>query len=193
VSPAAAMAERFDLLRRLARAGVMSAGDLDSESLGRAVAAGHVAQDDSFCFLTAEGEAALNDLYAHRVPAHERAAAESLLDTFTVFDPELKRIAQAWQLRPDGTKNVHDDATYDTTVLTQLFRLDDEVQLLLRGQPTRLAEIVVPFADELAAARAAVEAGQADRFTSPDDDSYHSVWFRLHEDLLRTLGRRRTE
>lgn len=193
MSPAAVVAELFELLRSIARAGVVSADKLDPAALRRAIDAGHVAQDESFCFLTGEGEAVLNDLYAHRVPPNERAEAESLLDTFHVFDPELKRIAQSWQMRPDGTKNAHENASYDATVLAQLLRLDDEVQQLLRNQPSVLSGIVVGYADELAAARKAVESGQTDRFTSPDDDSYHSVWFRLHEELLRTLGRRRTE
>jgi hypothetical protein len=30
--------------------------------------------------------------------------------------------------------------------------------------------------------------GDRDWFTKPTIDSYHTVWFELHEDLLATLG-----
>jgi pyruvate,orthophosphate dikinase len=36
-----------------------------------------------------------------------------------------------------------------------------------------------------------VEAGERDWFTKPLIDSYHTVWFELHEDLLSTLGKER--
>jgi len=68
-------------------------------------------------------------------------------------------------------------------------------------------EAVVPIADDLAAAllRFArygprltnavdrVRAGEVDWFTKPVLDSYHTVWFELHEDLLVTLGIERGE
>ena len=68
-------------------------------------------------------------------------------------------------------------------------------------------EAVVPIADDLAAALPRfgrygprltnavdrVRAGEVDWFTKPVLDSYHSVWFELHEDLLATLGIERGE
>ena len=33
-----------------------------------------------------------------------------------------------------------------------------------------------------------VESGDINWFTKPSLDSYHEVWFELHEDLLVTLG-----
>ncbi len=35
--------------------------------------------------------------------------------------------------------------------------------------------------------------GERDWFTKPTIDSYHSVWFELHEDLLATLGLERAK
>ena len=68
-------------------------------------------------------------------------------------------------------------------------------------------EAVLPIADDLAAslprfarygprltnAVDRVRAGEVDWFTKPVLDSYHSVWFELHEDLLATLGIERGE
>ena len=36
--------------------------------------------------------------------------------------------------------------------------------------------------------RFAKAAGDGDWFTKPTIDSYHTVWFELHENLLSTLG-----
>jgi hypothetical protein len=47
------------------------------------------------------------------------------------------------------------------------------------------------YEDRLSAAVARVEAGDHDWFTKPLIDSYHTVWFELHEDLLSTLGKER--
>ena len=33
-----------------------------------------------------------------------------------------------------------------------------------------------------------MQAGEKDWFTKPTIDSYHTVWFELHENLLATLG-----
>ncbi|MBV8161068.1 MAG: hypothetical protein JO265_09110 [Acidimicrobiia bacterium] len=48
-----------------------------------------------------------------------------------------------------------------------------------------------PYGQRLAAAVERVEAGDHDWFTKPLIDSYHTVWFELHEDLLSTLGKER--
>ncbi len=42
-------------------------------------------------------------------------------------------------------------------------------------------------------ALARVQAGDFDWFTTPVIDSFHTVWFELHEDLLSTLGIERSK
>jgi hypothetical protein len=54
-----------------------------------------------------------------------------------------------------------------------------------------LAEIMERFArygSRLTEARARAEAGEHAWLTGALIDSYHTVWFELHEDLLATLG-----
>src|SRR5207245_10907769 len=74
-------------------------------------------------------------------------------------------------------------------------------------RPMIVHEAVLPIADDLAAslprfarygprltnAVDRVRAGEVDWFTKPVLDSYHTVWFELHEDLLATLGIERGE
>ncbi len=55
----------------------------------------------------------------------------------------------------------------------------------------RLAEALERFGgygERLAHAVDQVQAGEKDWFTKPTIDSYHTVWFELHENLLATLG-----
>ena len=59
----------------------------------------------------------------------------------------------------------------------------------LVGQLPRL----VRYAQRLDAAAAAATAGDGRYIASPRLDSYHGVWFELHEDLIRLAGRTREE
>ena len=49
------------------------------------------------------------------------------------------------------------------------------------------------YAPRLSNAVDRVRTGEVDWFTKPVLDSYHTVWFELHEDLLATLGIERGE
>lgn len=109
---------------------------------------------------------------------------------FTVLNTELLQLCTSWQLRDDldGTAvNDHTDERYDRQVIERLEELDE------RAQPvcTSLADALARFAHygpRLSNALARVQAGERDWFARPTIDSYHTVWFELHEDLLATLG-----
>ena len=72
-------------------------------------------------------------------------------------------------------------------MIGRLGKVDSAAQVIC----AELADALARFGNygrRLAAARARVEAGEHDWMTKPMLDSYHSVWFELHEDLLATLG-----
>ena len=54
-----------------------------------------------------------------------------------------------------------------------------------------LLERFARYEPRLSTAVHRVESGERDWFTKPLIDSYHTVWFELHEDLLSTLGKER--
>ena len=63
----------------------------------------------------------------------------------------------------------------------------DQVQPIV----AELAAVLARFASygpRFATALERVEAGELDWFTKPTIDSFHTVWFELHENLLATLG-----
>jgi hypothetical protein len=49
------------------------------------------------------------------------------------------------------------------------------------------------YQGRLAWALTVAQGGDQRYVASPRVDSYHSVWFELHEDLIRLIGRRRSD
>lgn len=123
--------------------------------------------------------------------AHAHAAVESAYHRFLGLNTELLGLCTDWQLRigPDGEQvlNDHSDAVHDAAVVRRLGEVDDAAQPIcaeLAGALDRFGF----YGPRLQSARAHVEAGDVDWVAKPMIDSYHSVWFELHEDLLATLG-----
>ncbi|HVT75682.1 MAG TPA: hypothetical protein VHD87_01530 [Acidimicrobiales bacterium] len=122
-----------------------------------------------------------------------RTTVDALYRRFLVLNPQLLRLCTDWQLFPtvDNStppeRNRHEDADYDAEVLARLAKVDSEAQPICAELGDALARFG-NYGRRLAAARARVEAGEHDWMTKPMIDSYHSVWFELHEDLLATLG-----
>jgi hypothetical protein len=105
----------------------------------------------------------------------------------------MKQIVTAWQLREVGgeqTVNDHADPDYDAQVLADLGALDSDAADWLDP----IAPSLPRFGTYRARLRCALDTatGGDGRFVaSPRVDSYHGVWFELHEDLLRLAGRQR--
>jgi hypothetical protein len=124
-----------------------------------------------------------------------RAAVEAGYEQFLAINQRMLACCTQWQLRTvDGqdVPNDHSDAEHDAAAVAALGAIDDAVQPIC----TALAAALGRYADygpRLRAAREKVEAGDRDYFTKPLIDSYHTVWFELHEDLLATLGIERSK
>jgi hypothetical protein len=126
----------------------------------------------------------------------ETAGARDDIDVgyraFLSLNPELLAVCTAWQLRDESTLNDHSDAAYDACVIERLSCLHVELDpalVPLEGSLDRFT----PYRPRFDGALARVQAGEADYFARPMIDSYHTVWFELHEDLLTTLGLERSK
>lgn len=126
--------------------------------------------------------------------AGARDVVAGCYERFLVLNPKLLQISTDWQIRRFGTSqsmNDHSDRDYDNKVLTRLIRIDDKVQPIcaeLAGSLHRFGR----YAKRLSRAIDRSLAGES-AYVSDNLDSYHTVWFQLHEDLLRTLGISREE
>jgi hypothetical protein len=146
--------------------------------------------------LTPVGRDRSGALFAAELDTHGLGAAfDDAYQRFLPHNTELLALCTSWQLRDRGgqpTVNEHDDPAYDQSCIARLGELDDKVEPLV-ADLADLAERFAGYGARLRAARDHVEAGEGDWFTSPGVDSYHTVWFELHEHLLATLGLERTD
>jgi pyruvate,orthophosphate dikinase len=145
--------------------------------------------------LTADGKALGAEMLAEDRATWGEVEAGEALDGFIALDGRMKTIVTAWQMRTqDGRPviNDHSDAAYDAAVLADLGALHadatDWLLSLTAGLP-RLAR----YGRRLDAAATAAVAGDGRYVASPRVDSYHGVWFELHEELIRLAGRTREE
>jgi hypothetical protein len=88
--------------------------------------------------------------------------------------------------------NDHTDAAYDRSVLDRLGALHADAVAWLRPLEERLARLA-GYRARLERAAAAARNGEQAYVASPRVDSYHTVWFELHEELIQLAGRTRAE
>lgn len=132
----------------------------------------------------------IDDIAAELDASDARDTVKSAYERFLEINQDMLGVCTAWQLRDDdGTQaiNDHTDAGYDAGVIQQLVAIHDRVRPVtvdLRDALERFAG----YGRRLRGALEKVNAGQHEWFTKPVIDSYHTIWFELHEDLLCTLG-----
>ncbi len=160
--------------------------------------------------LVAEGEARMRDgrmtgwlltqagrQYGQNLLATElddiggRAQVETVYQRFLSLNGDFLETCTQWQVRssPDGAKipNDHSDARYDDLIISRIERFNDQVQPLC-GELASLLCRFERYGPRFDHALAQVRSGNTDWMAKPSIDSYHSVWFELHEDLLASLS-----
>jgi pyruvate,orthophosphate dikinase len=175
---------------------VLRASEADvAPILSEAVNAGLLKTSGGMFSLTPEGKARGAALVAAHQEQWGKAEAEAALDAFVPFDQHMKGVVTSWQMREvDGQQilNDHSDAAYDAGVLAEVAGLHAGVGPWLRGLGARLPWLG-GYAARLDEAARLVAGGDARYIASPRVDSYHSVWFELHEDLILLAGRTRAD
>jgi hypothetical protein len=182
----------FAGLDRVAAAAGLPGADMESELIDLAVAGlvTRVAGEFGGWGLTEAGRAADAERIADELErTGARAVVAEAYDGFLALNPELLDLCAAWQLRSvDGVTaaNDHADPAYDARVLDRLTDLDRRAEVACAGlfaAMLRFRRYRVRLADALARARSGALGDVTD-----STESYHAVWFQLHEDLLATLG-----
>lgn len=119
-----------------------------------------------------------------------RPHIEAAYRRFVPVNQELRELCTDWQVRGD-TLNDHADLDYDESVIAGLAALHRRARPICVELSARLSRFA-GYERRLAVALEKVRDGDGGWFTQPLIDSYHTVWFELHEDLLATLGIDRT-
>jgi pyruvate,orthophosphate dikinase len=144
--------------------------------------------------LSESGSARATQLLATDRASWGEAAASAALDAFVALDHRMKDTVTAWQLRDPVAQvlNDHSDPDYDRTVLDRLAALHADASAWLEPIVSRCPRLD-DYPERLDRALAAAEAGDARFVASPRVDSYHGIWFELHEDLIGLAGRSRAD
>ncbi|HEX3614712.1 MAG TPA: hypothetical protein VHU88_23695 [Sporichthyaceae bacterium] len=143
--------------------------------------------------ITPEGNERLRELTAAERAGVDQQALEAVYDDFHHANTALKEVVTSWQLRDSETPNDHTDAAYDAAVIRRLLdEVDGEFRPLL-SRMIAIAPRLAPYGPRFDTAVAALEAGDTTYLARPILDSYHTLWFELHEELIGLLGRTRLD
>lgn len=136
--------------------------------------------------LSPEGKVRLAELLSEERRGIDSAAFTQTYDQFRGVNRDFKTLVAQWQLK-DGEPNDHSDADYDAAVLARLDCVHEVVRPVLDAAARQLPRLGA-YADKLSAALEKIRAGDTTWFTRPVVDSYHTVWFELHEELIGAAG-----
>jgi pyruvate,orthophosphate dikinase len=147
--------------------------------------------------LTDAGKERAAELLAADRSAWGTEAAGGALDGFVALDKRMKDAVTAWQLRRaagDGEPEVndHSDAEYDAGVLAALEQIGADADEWLAPLETRSRRLA-GYRSRLARALELAHGGDQRYVASPRVDSFHGIWFELHEDLIQLAGRTRAD
>lgn len=144
--------------------------------------------------ITLSGTERLTALLAEERKGIDPRAMAAAYDDFRAVNEDLKRLVTDWQLKggPDGVPNTHDDADYDTAVLARLDDVHARVLPVVEAAAAQLPRLGA-YATKLVAALDKIKAGETAWLSRPLIDSYHTVWFELHEELIVAVGLTREE
>jgi len=179
-------------------AAVLGRGEEEiAPALDAAVAAGHVVGARGTFMVTPAGRAWLDERYAEEY-ADLRANQEAT-DAYARFERvnrDLLELMTDWQMVPGAGgqrhPNDHSDADYDNGIIDRLGALHERAEKVL-GRFADLDPRLAVYTRRLDEAYDRALAGEPEWVSGAKIDSYHTVWFELHEDLLRMLGREREE
>jgi hypothetical protein len=136
--------------------------------------------------LSPEGRAHLDELLTDERASLDTAAVSAVYGEFRSVNGEFKALVTDWQLK-DGQPNSHDDADYDAAVLARLGDVHHRVTPLVNAAAAQLPRLR-SYSTKLQAALDRVCAGETEWLSRPLIDSYHTVWFELHEELILAAG-----
>ena len=114
---------------------------------------------------------------------------------FERLNTTLKQLITEWQTIEVGGQRVpndHRDTDHDDKIIDRLGELHERAEAALE----KLARVLPRFSihrDKLAAALEKAEDGDIAWVSDAKIESYHTLWFELHADLLRLKRREREE
>jgi len=114
---------------------------------------------------------------------------------FERLNAALKQLITDWQTLPargERVPNDHSDKDYDARIIDRLGDLHERAEGVLDQLASALPRMAI-YRAKLESALDKAEKGALAWVSDARIESYHTVWFELHEDLLRLMRRERSE
>jgi translation elongation factor EF-Ts len=136
--------------------------------------------------LSPEGRVRLNELLAAERHQIDTVALAAAYADFRAVNAEFKALVTDWQVK-NGQPNTHDDPDYDAAVVARLDDVHRRVTPIVAAAAAQLPRLS-RYSTKLRAALDKIHAGETLWLSRPLIDSYHTVWFELHEELILAAG-----
>lgn len=159
--------------------------DAVMQEVGRLTRAGQLT-GEKLLKMTDEGRARLGELLAGERADIDSEALAAAYNDFRNVNATFKALVSDWQLK-DGQPNTHDDAEYDAGILGRLPDVHKKALSVLDRVVVEVPRLSA-YRGKLDEALAKINDGETTWLTRPIVDSYHTVWFELHEELIGAAG-----
>ncbi len=116
-------------------------------------------------------------------------------EAFERINGALKQLITDWQtmtVAGERVPNDHSSKDYDEEIIDRLGELHERAEAVLDQLAGPLPRMRI-YKTKLLAALERAEDGAIEWVSDAKIESYHTLWFELHEDLLRLMGREREE
>lgn len=165
-------------------------------ALADALKRGRAAEAQGRYLLTPTARMSLDGEYSKYYDGLRRNADfVAAYEAFERINVELKTVITDWQTMDVAGKRVpndHSNEAHDRRVLDRLAQMHERADKILARLATGLPRLQI-YRDHLLQALEKAEDGAIEWVSDARIDSYHTVWFELHEEVLRLMGRTRTE
>ena len=114
---------------------------------------------------------------------------------FEELNTWFKDLVTRWQVKNEGgmlVPNDHSDPEYDLAIIRELGELHRKTVDVLE-KLSKVLPILKTYITRLNRALNLVMRGEIEYLSGVDVQSYHNIWFELHEGLLRLSGLKRVE
>ena len=164
--------------------------------VAKATGAGKLVEGQGRYMLSPTARMALDGEYSrHYGDLRTNEAFVAAYEQFEKINVTLKSLITDWQTMSVGGERVpndHSDSAYDERIIDKLGELHERADVVLKKLAAGLPRLSI-YADKLESALDKAEDGEHSWVSDARTESYHTVWFELHEELLRLMGRERVE
>ncbi len=163
--------------------------------LASMVESGHAGETPRGFRLTPEGKEWLDGLLTVERADIDGDAMNAVYERFCDHNDSFKQLVTDWQVKMvngEQQLNDHTDEAYDADIFNRLEALDAAVGPVF-ADAAALAPRLSRYIERFAAALGALQGGDHTMLAAPLKDSYHTVWFEMHEELILLCGRNRAD